>query len=99
MNCETLLMPSYTITEFSRHCGIRDASWAAAARAGKICSPALGDFGVDVVNWLNLGGQIYPDGRRYVAKVVYKASPDPAGWDTTLYELADVEETGEEEEE
>ena len=34
MNCESWLMPSYTITESSRHCGIRDASWAAAARAG-----------------------------------------------------------------
>ena len=91
MNSETWLMPSYTITEYSRHCGLRDASWAAAARAGKICEPALGDFGVSVVNWLNLGGQIYPDGRRYVAKVIYKASPDPAGWSTTLYESADEE--------
>ncbi len=80
-------------------CTLRDASWAAAACAGKICSPVLGDFGVDVVNWLSLGGQICPDGRRYVAKVVYKASPDPAGWDTTLYESAENEETEEQEEE
>ena len=88
----TWLMPSYTITEFSRHCTLRDASWAAAACAGKIDTPALGDFGVGVANWLNLGGQIHPDGRRYIAKVIYKASPDPAGWDSTLYETA--EETG-----
>lgn len=86
---ETWLMPSYTITEFSRHCTLRDASWAAAACAGKICTPALGDFGVGVANWLNLGGQIHPDGRRYIAKVIYKASPDPAGWDATLYETAE----------
>ncbi len=86
MNCETWLMPSYTITEFSRHCTMRDASWAAAACAGKICEPALGDFGVGATNWLNLGGQIHPDGRRYIAKVVYKASPAPAGWNSTLYE-------------
>ena len=99
MNCESWLMPSYAITEFSRHCTLRDASWAAAACAGKICSPVLGDFGVGVTNWLNLGGQIYPDGRRYVAKVVYKASPDPAGWDTTLYESAEDEATEEQEEE
>lgn len=99
MNCESWLMPSYTITEFNRHCTLRDASWAAAARAGKICSPVLGDFGVGVANWLNLGGQIYPDGRRYVAKVTYKASPDPAGWDTTLYESAEDEATEEQEEE
>ena len=92
MNGETWLMPSYTITEFSRHCTLRDASWAAAACAGKICTPALGDFGVSVPNWLNLGGQIHPDGRRYVAKVIYKASPDPAGWDDTLYETVEEEE-------
>ena len=91
MGNECWLMPSYTITEISRHCNLRDASWAAAARAGKICTPALGDFGVGVANWLNLGGQIYPDGRRYVAKVIYKASPDPAGWNSTLYEAADEE--------
>ena len=93
MNCESWLMPSYTITEFSRHCSIRDASWIAAASAGKICAPALGDFGTGITNWLNLGGQIYPDGRRYIAKVIYKASPDPSGWDNTLYESADQEET------
>jgi len=86
-------MPSYTITEFSRHCTLRDASWAAAARAGKICDPELGDFNVEVENWLNLGGQIYPDGRRYVAKVIYKASPDPDGWNETLYEQAAEEGT------
>ena len=89
MSGETWLMPSYTITEFSRHCTLRDASWAAAACAGKIRPPALGDFGVGVTNWLNLGGQIHPDGRRYIAKVIYKASPDPAGWDATLYESAE----------
>ena len=88
MNCESWLLPSYTITEFSRHCGLKDASWAAAARAGKICTPALGDFGTGIESWLNLGGQIYPDGRRYVAKVVYKASPNPSGWDERLYETA-----------
>ena len=42
-----------------------------------------------MTNWLNLGGQIHPDGRRYIAKVIYKASPDPAGWDGTLYETAE----------
>jgi len=93
MNCESWLMPSYTITEFSRHCNLRDASWAAAAEAGKICEPALGNFGVAATNWLNLGGQISPDGRRYVAKVIYKASPDPSGWDGTLYQTAHEEET------
>ena len=93
LNSESWLMPSYTITEFSRHCTLRDASWAAAARAGKICDPELGDFNVEVENWLNLGGQIYPDGRRYVAKVIYKASPDPEGWNETLYEQAAEEGT------
>ena len=93
MNSETWLMPSYTITEFSRHCTLRDASWAAAACAGKISAPRLGDFNVGVTNWLNLGGQIHPDGRRYIAKVIYKASPDPAGWDDTLYETAEENNT------
>ena len=88
-------MPTYTITEFSRHCGLKDAAWAAAARAGKLCRPALGDFNTGIESWLNLGGQIYPDGRRYVAKVVYKASPNPSGWDERLYETADEEEDGE----
>jgi len=99
MNCESWLSPSYTITELSRHCRLRDASWAAAARAGKICMPELGDFETGIESWLNLGGQIYPDGRRYVAKVIYKASPYPSGWDERLYEKADEEEeeeTGEE---
>ena len=67
----------------------------AAARAGKLCRPALGDFNTGIESWLNLGGQIYPDGRRYVAKVVYKASPNPSGWDERLYETADEEEDGE----
>ena len=92
MNSETWLMPSYTITEYSRHSSLRDASWATAACAGKIGTPALGDFGVGAANWLNLGGQIHPDGRRYVAKVIYKASPDPAGWSSILYESAEEDE-------
>ncbi len=92
LKSESWLMPSYTITEFSRHCTLRDASWAAAACAGKICAPALGDFGVNVANWLNLGGQIHPDGRRYIAKVIYKGSPDPSGWDDTLYDSAEEED-------
>ena len=46
-----------------------------------------------MTNWLNLGGQIHPDGRRYIAKVIYKASPDPAGWDDTLYETAEETNT------
>ena len=91
MKSENWLMPSYTITEYSHHCNIRDASWAAAACAGKICMPALGDFGLEVTNWLNLGGQIHPDGRHYTAKVMYKASPDPAGWNSILYESAEEE--------
>ena len=89
MDSETWLMPSYTITEYSRHCSLRDASWAAAACAGKICQPTLGDFGVSVTNWLNLGGQIHPDGRRYIAKVIYKGAPDPAGWNSSLYDSAE----------
>jgi|GEM_PF-5182866 len=88
MTAEGFLMPSYVITEYTHYRSIEKAAWAATQKAGKLCTPELGDFGLNLGLWLCLGGQVTYDGKRWTARILYKSSPDPSGWSNVLYETA-----------
>lgn len=77
--------PTYVIRESTLHSSAAAAAWAATSGIGKIGKPKLGVFGTGIQSWLNLGGQIQPYGKKYLARVVYKASPEKDGWNSKLY--------------
>ena len=91
-------IPTYEITEYTKHNGRNNAAWAAAQRSGKLKFPTYGDFGLtnyyygtppaSCYYWLCQGGDIHYDGKYWVAQCTYIWSPEPTGWDTALYDVA-----------
>lgn len=95
-------IPTYEITESTKHKGRNNAAWAAAQRSGKLKFPTYGDFGLtkyyhsdqavtptSCYYWLCQGGDIHYDGKYWVAQCTYIWSPDPYGWDLQMYDVAD----------
>lgn len=92
--------PTYEITEYARHSNKENAAWSMATRNGRLKYPVNGDFGLEkkffsgdaaqgIYHWLCLGGDLNFDGKYWVARCVYRWSPDDNGWDTELYDVAD----------
>lgn len=90
-------IPTYEITEYTRHSDRKHAAWCISVKSGKLKFPEYGDFGLEDkyptsgsnnYRWLCLGGDINYDGKYYVAKCTYQWSPDPYGWDQQIWEVA-----------
>lgn len=77
--------PTYLIRESTLHSSATSAAWAATSDIGRISKPKLGVFGTGIQSWLNLGGQIQPYGKKYLARITYKAAPGEDGWNSKLY--------------
>ena len=88
-------IPTYEVTEYSKHVNREDAAWSIAQKSGKPRFPTYGDFGLQnkfypgdaasgVFHWLCLGGNINFDGKYWVAQCTYQWA-DGSGWDTEIY--------------
>lgn len=80
-------VPTYELTESSKHNSQKQAGWATAKKAGKIAVPKNGDFSIVKNyggNWLCEGASISFDGKFWIANCTYVWSPD--GWDKDLYD-------------
>lgn len=92
-------IPTYEITESTKHKSRNNAAWCAAQRSGRLKFPTFGDFGLtkyyytnpspSCYYWLCQGGGISYDGKYWVAQCTYIWSPDLSGWDQQLYDVAD----------
>lgn len=88
--------PTYEIQQNARHKSRDQATWSLLAKNGKLKFPQYGDFGIESYfygpaasgHWLCEGAGIDYDGKYYVARCTYLFSPDPAGWDLQLYDVA-----------
>lgn len=96
-------IPTYEITESTKHKSRNNAAWCAAQRSGRLRFPTFGDFGLTkhyhsdqaVPNpscyyWLCQGGGISYDGKYWIAQCTYIWSPDPYGWDQQLYDVSEL---------
>lgn len=99
---EYFQIPTYEITESTKHKGRNNAAWCAAQRSGRLKFPTYGDFGLTKYHhpleavkppscfyWLCQGGDIHYDGKYWIAQCTYIWSPDPYGWDQDMYDVAD----------
>ena len=88
-------IPTYEVTEYSKHTSRNDAAWSIAQKSGKPRFPSYGDFGLQkkfypgdaasgVFHWLCLGGNINFDGKYWVAQCTFQWC-DGSGWDTEIY--------------
>ena len=88
-------IPTYEVTEYSKHVNRNDAAWSIAQKSGKPRFPTYGDFGLQnkfypgdaasgVFHWLCLGGNINFDGKYWVAQCTYQWAGG-SGWDTEIY--------------
>lgn len=82
---EAYVVPTYTLRETTQHTDKAETAWAVRSKAAKIVNPVLGAMGLKDISWLCYGGTVNPDGRKVLAAVTYKGSPDPKGWSDKLY--------------
>lgn len=82
---ESWVVPTYTLRETTKHTDKTETAWAVRSKATKIVTPTLGAMGLTDLSWLCFGGSVSPDGKKVVASVTYKGSPDPKGWNEKLY--------------